>query len=606
MPPIAGITAPGTWVPDDTASTYPVTNPIYGKGGHRSVGTLVERNAIYVPRLEIGMTCYVLATNTTYKLKDTWPGSILSVDADWEVFGGNLTAIGGVDLIPFFDHTDPTILRADTSFRRSIVTEVVTNELGFNVSRNIDANVYISPSGSDTTGTGTIGLPWRNPEKAVLECQLLGPGNYTVNCATGTYSAVNLDIPNYLANGLDTASYKSIIKFEGDQSTPSNVIFTNTSSTLFYHTSKTTVRYHGITFQGNTLNNGTAIVQTDGEIIFRNCQVNNFFALVNAQGPAKVIIEAPVTLSDVYYGVIGYGDVTVLANATVFHVCPNPKVQPPVTFSLTASRLIFGSGATFTLFAIGASVSGHLMNLTDCFVSWGSFNTFRTDTAEGLFTAVNTYFQAGQTNTYRIDGSTNIFKMSSKSIFIDSATSFWGVSSVPTDEILLSTDSIFSSTIILGVGAPPLYSLTDEIINHIKYGADPSYVAYASDNRYTEKYGFHLEGEIPSSYSNANIGPDGITDYPQELYYADKACEIILVGAKTRIANGVLQTDTYKITLNGTPSSYVAAITDDDSAVFSTGVLAVPANTSVSCSFTSAAATTAQDLDFRFIVRLKR
>jgi len=52
----------------DPADTYPTHKAEMGKGGHRTVASLVDRDAISATRREEGMTVYVIATATTYRL----------------------------------------------------------------------------------------------------------------------------------------------------------------------------------------------------------------------------------------------------------------------------------------------------------------------------------------------------------------------------------------------------------------------------------------------------------------------------------------------------------------------------------------------------------
>lgn len=54
----------------DTTSTYPIADQTEIKGGHHSVATSAERNAIPSERREEGMTCYVAADGIIYQLKN--------------------------------------------------------------------------------------------------------------------------------------------------------------------------------------------------------------------------------------------------------------------------------------------------------------------------------------------------------------------------------------------------------------------------------------------------------------------------------------------------------------------------------------------------------
>ena len=94
MPRIPGtVPLSGIIAPSDTADVYPVTEDIYNKGGHRSVDSLIERDAIPHERRKEGMIVYVISTKINYQL----------VNSTWEVFAGssgagdlNYTHIQGV------------------------------------------------------------------------------------------------------------------------------------------------------------------------------------------------------------------------------------------------------------------------------------------------------------------------------------------------------------------------------------------------------------------------------------------------------------------------------------------------------------------------------
>jgi hypothetical protein len=86
MSVVPGIVLGGPAVPTDDMDTYPVTDPRWGLGGMRTVATTADRNAIPVQRLQRLMFVGVEADGVTYRLKNSWPGGVLSVDADWEAF----------------------------------------------------------------------------------------------------------------------------------------------------------------------------------------------------------------------------------------------------------------------------------------------------------------------------------------------------------------------------------------------------------------------------------------------------------------------------------------------------------------------------------------
>lgn len=90
--PITGtvpITAP--IAPTSEVATYPVTNPAYGLGGLRTVGTTADRNSISIARREVGMLVYVSGENKYYHLVGG------TADANWQEFtvGGGTGAPAG-------------------------------------------------------------------------------------------------------------------------------------------------------------------------------------------------------------------------------------------------------------------------------------------------------------------------------------------------------------------------------------------------------------------------------------------------------------------------------------------------------------------------------
>ena len=56
-------------VPSDSLDTYATHSAEYGKGGHKSVNNVSDLNLISLARREEGMTVYVIAEETEYRLK---------------------------------------------------------------------------------------------------------------------------------------------------------------------------------------------------------------------------------------------------------------------------------------------------------------------------------------------------------------------------------------------------------------------------------------------------------------------------------------------------------------------------------------------------------
>ena len=79
-------------IPTDSLDTYATHDDKYGRGGHRSVDTIVERDEITTERRKEGMTVYVKENKTKYILE----GGI--ENANWKVDssgGGAVTSVAG-------------------------------------------------------------------------------------------------------------------------------------------------------------------------------------------------------------------------------------------------------------------------------------------------------------------------------------------------------------------------------------------------------------------------------------------------------------------------------------------------------------------------------
>jgi len=88
--------------PTDTRDIYPTHEDTLGKGGYRSVNTLVEMNGIPDGRKKNGMLCYVSETDKTYILKNS----------SWEEVNSKLN-IKSIDNSTSFNNIDT--LKIDTN-----------------------------------------------------------------------------------------------------------------------------------------------------------------------------------------------------------------------------------------------------------------------------------------------------------------------------------------------------------------------------------------------------------------------------------------------------------------------------------------------------------
>jgi hypothetical protein len=90
MTAIPGVRVTGTIVPTDTTDTYPVTDPVYGIDGWRSVADAATRNAIPDARRRQGMMANQQDTGVNYQLlAPPW----IHTDADWTVLSAGISSI---------------------------------------------------------------------------------------------------------------------------------------------------------------------------------------------------------------------------------------------------------------------------------------------------------------------------------------------------------------------------------------------------------------------------------------------------------------------------------------------------------------------------------
>lgn len=111
------------------------------------------------------------------------------------------------------------LLIATVGFAQNTVqTQIINGTID-----NAPASIFISTSGSDTTGKGTVGSPYRTMAKALSILPKMITQSHTINVADGTYAEPIL-IQNFMCS-----SGGSII-VTGNTTTPNNVNFTGHAS----------------------------------------------------------------------------------------------------------------------------------------------------------------------------------------------------------------------------------------------------------------------------------------------------------------------------------------------------------------------------------------
>lgn len=109
MPYIPGTVVNSGLSPGNALNTHETHRAFYGKGGYRTVATLIERNQITPLRREEGMLVYVVSAGLIYILKPGAPLTGNTADANWDLLetggggGGALPITGTIPASSFLD-----------------------------------------------------------------------------------------------------------------------------------------------------------------------------------------------------------------------------------------------------------------------------------------------------------------------------------------------------------------------------------------------------------------------------------------------------------------------------------------------------------------------
>ena len=604
MSVIPGTVVGGQIVPSDTADTYPVTNPLYGLGGMRTVATTTARNAIPVARLEHLCLVAVRADGNTYRLKNTWAGGP-TIDSDWEIAigsAGAVSLIGNVNSIPFVDSSDITLLKTSTAFTRHPVTEIVRTNVGYTAATNYLFNVFVDPSGND----GNLGYdptsPWLTISHAISQAILVGGGKYIINVADGTYPATSFDVPDCISREMEDIGLETMIEIVGNETLPGNVKFSNTgsSSIVYQNSNKTVLFVRGVEFSGGGSN--TAIQQSAGKIYLRNCNFDNFGRVANSYRDSLIYTFTGangINITNCFTGFVGDSSLTFFNNSNITITQPS-ATNPCNLFMLYNSTFVNGSGATITMNGFAITGSGYMFTARNSYINLGIFSSYVGHTIDSPFDVDGaTYVDVGHNNSITFTAPNYIARIKGKSYINDAGNNVWNFSSVPAAGIELSGGGQFASKAILRSGILFL----DDIVKYITYPADQAQTRYSYDNRYTEKIGFRLLGKIPQGFSGVEIGPMGTSNVTQVLYVAESKCVITKLYIKTRIATGVLLADDYTIYVNGVASSMVASMVNSNTATSVVEVHLV-AGDQISLRFSSSIFTLAEDLFVQMVIRI--
>lgn len=554
---------------------------------------IAARDAIPMVQRYIGMFVTVQDTNTTYKL------SAPLTNSDWSIFG--IHGAGSAESIAFW--IDSSTLGSNIYFRRYNSTSVVYNNAGIISDYDTTVERYLDPAGSDSnlgTSAGSSNA-WLTLSHAMEQCQQLGPGRYIIYIADGDYSNVSFDVPDIISRGLDSSSLRSIIQLQGNEGGPNAVNLNNTTGTIINAASKTTtLRVHGVSFNGNTLNNGTAISQKSGEIIFRNSRFNNFFNAHLGYGHCKVILETGVDLTSVYNFFTGIGTY-VEVNDNINHTAPSPSSQAPVTFGVYGGHLVFGFAKTFRLICPASSQVGALIRCKATYINWGTLNTFRTDDAEQLFDIDSCPNLEGPSNIFMVNGGLSYCSIKDCTVSNSGTAQWWADVQAP-DGVKLYGQAVFTSNVVLATGTPPIGSLQDYMPAYVQIQPSPNYTRHALDARYLQTFSLSCLGELPQGYNAVDVCPEGFSDKPYYIFTAEYDCVIILLRGFLETASGTGTTDSFAVAVNGVATSMVVDLANVNSNTTALNQVDLSAGDRVSFKATTDAATASEDLHLQILV----
>ena len=222
-------------VPTDSLDTYATHEDKYGRGGHRSVDTLEERDNITTPRRKEGMTVYVKENKTKYVLE----GGI--DNANWKVDSSGGGSGGEVDLTNYYDKTQ-TYNKSETN---SLVgTKQDTLVSGTNI-KTINGQSVLGSG--DITINATTNLTSTHNASTVA-----------INSDTGTDATINAATTSLA--GVMSSSDKTKLDGLSNYTHPANhspsIITQDASNRFVTDTEKTT--WNGKITANTTITAGTA------------------------------------------------------------------------------------------------------------------------------------------------------------------------------------------------------------------------------------------------------------------------------------------------------------------------------------------------------------
>lgn len=518
---------------------------------------------------------------------------------DWHPYGGgSVTLLGSPNAVPFVDVADTSLLRTSVNFTRSPTTGVVRVNEGITAAYNTDTVRYVNIATGSNSNNGLLVDPYKTVDYAITQCLNAGPGRYVINVAAGTYSDFSAIIPDYVGKQDSGTFGSSEIAIIGDETTPGNVIFSG-SSTMFVHcSSNVSLLIAGVKFQGADGNSPAIACTRNAKLYLRNIVAdhykNRFCTLDNSSltiidGALDTVFSNSNTLFDAKNNSIIYSNNKIIVSSA-------SNTYPTIPFRLENSILI--SYGSITASAFPVSGSGYFVDAYHSYVLFAS-GTYTFDTLTGPYRCnYGSQIITASFCAFEMVGGYNLGEIRGKSIVDDSNGVTWHTDAVRNGLIVSSGGQIKSNN-ILQVGV----LLTDYLVEYISFQTDYAYTRYSYDERYCEKVGFTMLGELPKNLSAAGIGPAGITSDDQILYTAETACRIVEIRVRTKNANGTGgTTDNYAVYVNGVASTLSVNVVDTNAAS-NTGAVNLAIGDRVTIVVTSAVATVADNINIQLKIR---
>ena len=227
------------------------------------------------------------------------------------------------------------------------------------------ADVYISPTGNDTTGTGTSGLPWLTISKAVTS----SASGDTIHCGAGTYTWVSQAFASARTIVGDAGAAATIfdgasgnVNWGADISLAiSDLTFQNANRnsfpSLFDNTGTAVMSFTNCIFKNLTSTANRSIFGKDGSttnggsITMIGCLMNNF----SATGGAGYFGTNASTMSFVVYNCTFYSNVA--AGNTLGFYRNDGGGSPAANFDIRNCIVVNDNGVNQAWHALGAVAS---------------------------------------------------------------------------------------------------------------------------------------------------------------------------------------------------------------------------------------------------------